>query len=236
MPTLSPRYLGADVPPLAFIYVWATMLFPGDADRRREFRNALAASACRERLKKGQPVPADLAERLIAAPPWRRALKGADAAERDGRFAGAVLGTALQLIGIDHPERASRGRIFAASSEIRLGNGSGRRSSQKTMFRAWRRHRAVAHLWLPRILVGEDAFFGLATDRHRLLAFIAAAEAFRRRGEAWIPHHGREPLLDPAEMWRVPDTVALPSVTAPLGHPSAERLELLRRARAAPRW
>ena len=237
MPTLSPRYLGADVPPvLGFAYLWSVMLFPGDADRRREFRNALAASAVRERLK-GQPVPADLAERLIAAPAWRQTLRGADAAERDGRFAGAVLGQALQAIETDCPKLASRGRVFAAAAEIRLGNRSGR-SSQKTMFRAWRRHRAVAHLWLARILVGEDVFFECATDRRPLLVFLAAAEAFRRRGEAWIPHHGRagEPLLDPAEMWRVPDEVALPSVTAPLGHPSAERLALLNRVRAEPRW
>ncbi len=56
----------------------------------------------------------------------------------------------------------------------------------------------------------------LCDDPPLFLEWIAGAEDLRRRGEAFRPPKAKSPVLDPGTTWRMPDELALPSVTLEL--------------------
>jgi hypothetical protein len=100
-----------------------------------------------------------------------------------GQHAGRILNWILE----QGPE-ASLNRAFGEFAEPRL--------QRRTQSNLWREMMPAVHLW---------------AARHRrpipgveLAGWLVEAEEIRRQGEAFVPRHGRDPLLDPTQTWRLP--------------------------------
>lgn len=97
----------------------------------------------------------------------------------------------------------------------RLGCGAG----ISELKRSWQYFRPVAHLWAAQNIWRCPM---KELDHPELLEWTAVAEELRRRGEALRPPKAKTPVLDPDTTWRMPDELALPSVTVEL--PSAKAI------------
>jgi hypothetical protein len=99
-----------------------------------------------------------------------------------GRHAGRILNWILENEG-------SLNRAFDKFSDHKM--------QPRTQRNLWQRTMPAAHLWaagLERPIPGDG----------RLADWLAETEEIRRKGEAFVPRHGHEPVLDPAHTWRLP--------------------------------
>ncbi len=100
-----------------------------------------------------------------------------------GRRAGRILNWILG-------HRASLNKAFEEFA--------GHKQQQRTQRDQWQSMVPAAHLW------ARALEHPIAGKNPALAAWLSAAEEIRRQGEAFIPHHGRESLLDPEQMWHLP--------------------------------
>jgi hypothetical protein len=120
------------------------------------------------------------------------------------------------------PALASLNRVIIGEKAANRGL----KSSERTLKEAWKKYTPVAHLWAAANSVASEEFRASGLEPAKLRMFLAYAEYLRRRGEAWTHPHGREPLLDPNETWKVPPDFALPKVSIKVGPLSAADVRL----------
>lgn len=123
-----------------------------------------------------------------------------------------------------YDELISRTAVLAAASRKLQTIGSRRRgASLETLQKAWDRYECVAHLWAAE----RPRYWNL--DAEIFALHLSAAEQIRQRGEALIPRHGLEPVLNPQRMWRAPASFSLPDVPLRIDPPDAEELAMFDR-------
>lgn len=147
-----------------------------------------------------------------------------------GLMAGAVLGFVLGCAAIPELRRhASVSSASRALSNTRL-RGTGVENFRQNV---WPTYRPVSHFWAayggfgfhgwdhgfeePTLLAkrsimepGDLSDIEVLESRwkacqERFEEFLALSQILLRRGESWVPHRGRAPVLDGEEMWRLPD-------------------------------
>jgi hypothetical protein len=178
------------------------MLFPDDAEVRRE---AAIAYACRSLADEFSSSPSisfeistDMAAFLYKAPRVEDLAGGRGEASvaRLAELVGRALGFILRAAEHGHPKLASSGAVLRRLSQYE-------KRDLKTLKQAWSQYSCVAHLWASLDLIYEE-------DQKTLLVFLAAAEELRRRGEAHVPKGAKTPVLDPKTTWKVPSSIRLP--------------------------
>ncbi|HLW78749.1 MAG TPA: hypothetical protein VKU44_04035, partial [Terriglobia bacterium] len=106
--------------------------------------------------------------------------------------------------------------------EAKTGTGQPGPRSERYLRQSWEEFKPAAHLWLafrawqfndedtPAHQPGPRWFSPL--DVETLRSFLAVAERFAK--EITVrPQGRRKPPIDPADFWRVPESIALPAVT-----------------------
>jgi hypothetical protein len=69
----------------------------------------------------------------------------------------------------------------------------------------WRKYRSVAHLWAawpPHMSIDIDVY-----EARDVYGFLAAAQRYADAAAGIVPRYGREPVLQLADAWTVPDSV-----------------------------
>lgn len=161
-------------------------------------------------------------------------------------FYGAIVGDMLLFIlgCAQHcPRHMSINKAAFVQSKILIGAkdqaGNLLHYGLATVRTAWGKFRPVAHLWAAyRIwqIDHKEAPDLSPFEPDGLPNFLAAAEELRRLGTSTFARaqklrHG--PILNPAETWRTPSGLCLPSVTLTCSPPSQRALTYLREYRAA---
>jgi hypothetical protein len=134
-----------------------------------------------------------------------------------GCYGGAVAGDfLLRFLELSEhaPQLATSNRVHHVLMQglagTSLGNGRRAPCSRQTVWDAWTKFRAAAHLWAVTRMGLTDVW---PTDPDRLPVFVALVEELRTRAEA---HR----IVGPGELWRVPDCVLLPPVTLTISPPT----------------
>lgn len=184
--------------------VFAAMLFPRDAQQRQDFLARLLVDAA-AKSRRNVEVTHDLVVRALEAEPHPLSDRGNPAPWLAGQSAGEQL---LLLLALSRhaPDHASRNKVlFLLEWQKHFHSLPG---SKAEMDRAWQSHRSVAHLWAP--FIARDGFYKIDefgyTSAHDGVAFLMEAELMRQFGESFKPPGRDQPILDPAQTWRVPDT------------------------------
>lgn len=124
-------------------------------------------------------------------------------------------------------------RAISTLSSDRRGN--------RTLLGFWGDYQSVAHLWASALHWSGKSTFSWESELDRewikdpagKLRFLAMAEAFRTMGENTYAHGQKRrrnpsPLLDPSQSWRVPEDIALPSVSIDLPEPQEGLVKALK--------
>src|SRR5580700_130628 len=225
------KYLGDDV---FLANVLLGNVFDGDASRTGQFGSAVA-HAITKRFGKSRIVEdPDLPRRKNPHHPFRIAGPGQRAGDDDPVVAGEHPGEALAvtlrqqlpqpplplpaLLRLYYPVwfrlRRLRKTPTGAGSLNKAVHVIGKSgptynliTGRTGIINAWNTHRSVAHLGIALLVSGENVFGG---SPRRLARFLAIGRDYQRFATTYpVPHH-HGVLIDPAEIWSVPEGLSLP--------------------------
>jgi hypothetical protein len=222
---LTPGGVGPNRTQLALSYVGGVMLWPGAEDqaRRDEWMTAQTAGFIRNAVN-DVPAARRAAEmaRLIngydlalAATPLGVLGKRAEQPSIHGCLAGELFFAAIEAYAAD-------GRLKLEAIKHAMVSSKRRKAGRFRGYRAldisrsslentvWARFKHVSPLWASYLagFQGEPEF---PCSLSRLPDFLGVAKLLETQGLAIIPHARKDPVLDPARIWRIPDHLPLPS-------------------------
>lgn len=126
---------------------------------------------------------------------------------RDAIFTSSIL---LQCL----LSRMSRAAVTERIAETMrtAGTTNSSDSAQQMLKRAWRRYCPGAHIIAAWRLLNVPGPLAVR-DEEAFIKLSSLAEHIRRQAEAFIPPHGRHPILDPVATWKLPGNLPLLDVT-----------------------
>ena len=209
--------------------IWAYMLWPDDERRRKAYvlsmhADALAAIERRTNTDHDYAVAHDivygnfreLGGWTALAPRWRSNL--------DLKKAGKRLRTAAAVLDIIRKTPSGGGSLNKAVHVLdKTGKNYNLISGRTAVLNAWKTYRTVAHLSIALVFSGENVF---GECPRRLARFLTIARDYQRFATAYVVPRLKVPLIDPAEIWSVPDELSLPAPPA-LGPLPDDMLEAL---------
>jgi hypothetical protein len=209
--------------------VLAVMLYPSDPEARQHLLAVSAAKMLAQADLAGLAQTAQgvtlLRDVLTSAADAPSAVEVQHRAAQMAGYAGPVAGDILLLVW-QMEQHGLRGSLNKAIEKVLVGEGPAQGvyygyadadgkpvpCNRKDVWNAWRSYKSVAHLWTVAHIAEAEGMLKQVLS-HDLLRFLAYAEAFRDFGENLTPHARKEPLLNPAETWKVPAHFPLPPVT-----------------------
>jgi len=193
--------------------LWAYMLWPDNETGRTAYvlsMHADALAAIERRANSDQDYAA--AEKIAyanfrklggwtgLAPRWR--------SDMDLKRAGKPLRTAAAVLDIIRKTPTGAGSLNKTVHVIGKSGPTYNLITGRTgIINAWNTHRSVAHLGIALLVSGENVFGG---SPRRLARFLAIGRDYQRFATTYpVPHH-HGVLIDPAEIWSVPEGLSLP--------------------------
>jgi hypothetical protein len=215
-------------------HVLSVMLVPDDDRKRDGVEQSHLACLLAHALPAKMKLPADLVRWLYRAPKPLEAIGGPNKIRRillHAKVIGWVAGFLVRAREHGYEDLGGvKTAIRAASWDLSLRHKRG--VSFETLYTAWQRYACVSHLW-------AFAHQPIPTEEYNNGEwppwFLSAAEQLRQRGEALIPRHASEPVLDPQKTWRVPAAYPLPSARVIWEPPTTEELALFDRLKKSNR-
>jgi hypothetical protein len=205
------------------LMVLAVMRRPWDADIARKVlvavRAAALTEACRHHPEYYVTLPVgDLA--LLQAESPSEVLSGGK-----NCFGGWVAGEILLLILnlAEHaPEHASVNRAVRVLvddlAKRKLRNGREAPCSRALLLAEWSNFRPAAHLWAAYNIYAqrwgglEMSAIELLPEKVVDLSLLATAAELARSAAGIVPRGRQRPILDPGELWTIPDALPLPRI------------------------
>jgi len=226
--------------PMASFVVLATMFYPDDQDKRRQYLETMYAKVL---LEAGAPLSKmrkNFAVRLA-----EEFESSADSAAGSG-YGVTVAGDLLLFIisaSLHSPKDASLERAVRVWSEDqalgRTGDGHSVAASRRSIMGAWSKFKSVAHLCAAWRLSQHEARASNPAVPEELANFLAFAETLRLLGERHHPPAGRtgskphlDSTLDPETTWRTPPDLELRGVTLGIPPLTEYAIEILKRYHA----
>jgi hypothetical protein len=193
--------------------IWAYMLWPSDEGRRKAYALSMVADALAA-IERYAETDRDYALALGIVYRNFRELGGWTALARrwcsntdDLKKNGKSLRTASAVLDIIRKTPSGAGSLNKAVHVLdKTGLEYGLINGRNGVLNAWKNYRTVAHLKIALILSGGRAF----GDCPRCLArFLAIARDYQQFATTYIVPRQKGVLIDPAEIWRVPDRLSL---------------------------
>jgi hypothetical protein len=213
----------ADLPAReAPLHVWAAMMFPRDAQRRRAFVDAARNTIVRDML--GRTSDDEIKRTPNALPFIVAAATGPHldsflAKEKTYLYTRALLRPALAGLILAYvlscaawPEAQKPPTLNHAVKMLTDGAGARRVPvhglSRDSLVDLWTEFAPAAHLSAVKLLI-PGLWLRCGEDPGALRRFLALAENLRLLGERHRPPRARKALLDQGETWCVPDSIGL---------------------------
>jgi hypothetical protein len=197
--------------------IWAYMLWPNDETRREAYVLSMHADALAA-IEKHADTDRDYARAhdivygnfcklggwTALAPRWR--------SDVDLKRAGKPLRTAAAILDIIRKTPSATGSLNKAVHVIdKTGITYSLISGRTGVLNAWKSHRIVAHLAIALIFFREKVF----GECPRCLArFLTIARDYQRFATTYVVLHQHGVLVDPVEIWAVPENLSLPAPPA----------------------
>ena len=214
--------------------LWTYMLWPDDETRRKAYvlsMHADALAAIERRADSDQDYAAagkiaygnfrKLGGWTGLTPRWR--------SDMDLKRAGKPLRTAAAVLDIIRKTPCGTGSLNKAVHVIdKTGVTYNLISGRTGVLNAWKSHKTVAHLAVA-LIFSRKKIFGECP--RRLARFLTIARDYQRFATTYIAPRQKGVLIDPAEIWLVPDDLSLPA-PPPLGSLPEDMLKALSSYRA----
>jgi hypothetical protein len=209
--------------------IWAYMLWPNDERRRKAYvlsmhANALAAIERHAETDHDYALAHDivygnfreLGGWTALAPRWR--------SNMDLKKTGKPLRTAAAVLDIIRKTPSGGGSLNKAVHVLdKTGMNYNLIIGRTAALNAWKTYRTVAHLGIALLFSGENVF---GECPRRLARFLTIARDYQRFATTYVVPWREGVLIDPAEIWSVPDGLSLPAPPA-LGPLPDDMLEAL---------
>jgi hypothetical protein len=197
--------------------IWAYMLWPNDETRREAYVLSMHADALAA-IEKHADTDRDYARAhdivygnfcklggwTALAPRWR--------SDVDLKRAGKPLRTAAAILDIIRKTPSATGSLNKAVHVIdKTGITYSLISGRTGVLNAWKSHRIVAHLAIALIFSREKVF---GECPRRLARFLTIARDYQRFATTYVMPHQHGILIDPAEIWSIPEDLSLPAPPA----------------------
>jgi hypothetical protein len=198
--------------------LWTYMLWPDDETRRKAYVLSMHADALAAIERHADSDQDYAAAGKIAygnfrklggwtglTPRWR--------SDMDLKRAGKPMRTAAAVLDIIRKTPGGAGSLNKAVHVIgKTGPTYNLITGRTGVIKAWISRKSVAHLGIALLISGENVF---GESPKRLARFLTIARDYQRFATTFVAPHQRGVLIDPADIWSVPENLSLPAPPAP---------------------
>ena len=226
------------------LVVFSYMAFPEDAERRNMFLDTFNANVLgRVADNFDGPIgilavldPQSLLA-LVEAPTWEEQVQNATKTSFHGAIVGRMILFLIEMAREGLQTSVGKARFLTANYFDKAANEFGEKgfSGARTISRTWSEYKRVSHLWAAhQLLLEQHGAAGLLERCQSCPLYVAAYGTYFAQLMQELRFWEGQPLsvFDPSELWLLPESIELPSVSFSCSGMSPEDKERLKEYKA----